>query len=1319
MATLALTAAGAALGGAVLPAGISVLGATLSGATIGSQIGALAGGYIDQALFGASGQARATSGPRLSDLKITTSTEGAAIPRLFGWSRLGGQVIWATDLEEESVTTVTGSSGSSKGMPSGSAAKRTDYRYYANFAVALCEGEITDIGRVWADGQEIDLGEHVWRLYYGTETQPPDGLIVAHEGADAAPAYRGVAYIVFEHMALEAFGNRIPQLSFEVFRSVDPFAKLVRGVVMIPGSGEFVYATDPVTRTLSRVSTEPENRHTLRGGTDWQVALDQLGRLLPNARSTSLVVSWFGNDLRAGACLVRPCVDSRDKTSEPLVWSVAGLDRASAPLVSTVDGKPAYGGTPSDSTVVAAIRDLKARGHKVVLNPFILMDIPADNALDDPYTGASQQPAYPWRGRITVDPAPGRAGSPDKSAGAATQIAKLVGTATSEHFAVSGDAVGYSGPAEWTFRRMVLHYAHLALAAGGVDGFLIGSEMRGLTQVRAGSETYPFVSALVTLAADVKAILGASTKVSYAADWSEYFGHQPADGSGDVHFHLDPLWASPAIDAIAIDCYWPLADWRDGDHLDRSAGARSVYDVDYLKSNLAAGEGYDWFYATPADRDAQLRTPITDGVADKPWVYRYKDVRSWWQNKHYDRAGGVESSSPTAWVPQSKPIWLTEIGCPAIDKGANQPNVFVDPKSSESFVPYHSSGERDDLMQHRYLRAVLEAFDPAHAGYLPNANPVSSVYGGRMIDLDNIHLYAWDARPYPAFPQNGAVWSDGENWRLGHWLTGRIAKQDLGAVIAALLEDYAFRDIDVSAVDGLVAGLVIERAMSAREALQPLELAYFLDAVESGDVVRFMHRGAEPPRVVLNLDDLVETKAGADLVQLTRAQETDLPAEARLSYAALESDYRQAVARSRRLVGAAGRISEAQLALVMDADQAIRTADTWLFETWAARERARFVLPPSALVLQPGDVVTLERGEQSRLFRITDVGEHGARDIDAIGVDPTVYAGGGGVVRPVPPSEGDKIGPILTTFLDLPLLASNAAEVTGYVAMAREPWPAGGAALYRSAEDANFTLASIVTRRATTGITLDPIEPGFEARVDRGRRIRVKLDTGMLVSTTPLNLLAGANAAAIEGTDGEWDVLQFQTASLIAPQIYELSSLLRGQAGTEHVMRAMIPAGARFVVLDGAVASVPLTLGDIGLPLSWRYGPAQRALGDASYRTMSQAFRGIGLRPLSPVHVRGSRSTGDLNITWIRRTRLGGDSWEAVEVPLAEASEAYEIDVLSGGTVVRTLSSIAPAVLYSADDQVTDFGTLPFSVTVRVYQISAVFGRGAPRQAII
>ena len=81
-------------------------------------------------------------------------------------------------------------------------------------------------------------------------------------------------------------------------------------------------------------------------------------------------------------------------------------------------------------------------------------------------------------------------------------------------------------------------------------------------------------------------------------------------------------------DAIGIDLYWPLSGWRDGStHADRLAGAASIYDLAYLTSSIFGGEGYDWYYASAADRAAQARSPITDGGAGKPWVFRFKDIR--------------------------------------------------------------------------------------------------------------------------------------------------------------------------------------------------------------------------------------------------------------------------------------------------------------------------------------------------------------------------------------------------------------------------------------------------------------------------------------------------------------------------------------------------------------------------------------------------------------------------------------------------------------------------------------------------------------------
>jgi hypothetical protein len=636
---------------------------------IGSSVGAVVDSWIVSSL--APGQR--FEGPRLDSLRITSSTEGAVIPRLYGRMRIGGNIIWATDFREETRTTRQG--GGKGGGPS---VRTTEYLYYASFAVALCDGPITGIGRVWADGKPMDLDVVTWRWYSGNETQQPDPFIAAKMGAGVTPAYRGTAYVVFEELPLERYGNRLPQVSFEVFRPLadpDTAEGLTRAVTLIPASGEFTYATQPIRKSAGGGATVAENLNALSETPDIVVALDRLQAMAPKVESVSLVVAWFGDDLRAGHCKVCPGVEVPEKATSPRSWSVNGVRRGSAYVVSTdAQGRPVYGGTPADFAVVQAIKEMKARGLRVTFYPFILMDVAPGNSLPNPYSdNASEigQPAFPWRGRITCSPAAGFAGSVDKTASAAAQVAALFGSAQISHFSVSGESVSWTGTSSDSgLRRMILHYAHLCKAAGGVDAFLIGSEMRGLTTIRSGAASYPAVQALRDLLADGRAILGPSAKLSYAADWSEYFGDQPQDGSGDVFFHLDPLWADANTDFIGIDNYMPLSDWRDGyEHHDAQAGWPAIYDRGYLQANIAGGEGFDWFYASPEDRAAQVRTPIADGAAGKPWVFRYEDLRAWWENQHFNRPGGVESATPTACVPQSKPIWFTELGCPAVDRG--------------------------------------------------------------------------------------------------------------------------------------------------------------------------------------------------------------------------------------------------------------------------------------------------------------------------------------------------------------------------------------------------------------------------------------------------------------------------------------------------------------------------------------------------------------------------------------------------------------------------------------------------------------------------
>ena len=1296
MATLVLSAAGQAVG--------SMFGGPLGG-MIGRAAGAIAGSFIDQALFGPG--PRKSEGPRLDDLRIMSSTEGSAIPRAWGRTRLSGQVIWATNLEE--VVSKRKEKTGAKGM-GGPTAKITEYSYFANFAVGLCEGPVDRIGRVWADGKEVDLSGATWRFHPGSETQDPDSLIVAKEGEDAAPAYRGLAYVVFERLALDRFGNRLPQLSFEVFRKLDDVEAMIPAVNIIPGTTEFGYDPSPVTRNAGWGETASENRHVAGAASDWSRAMDQLDATCPNLEAASLVVAWFGDDLRAGHCSVRPKVEIASKVTSPVSWRVAGIGRGAAQMVSTVEGRPAFGGTPSDASVVAAIRDLKERGRAVTFYPFLMMDVAQGNALPDPYTGGTGQPAYPWRGRITCDPTPGMPGSPDKTTGAAAEVAAFFGTAAVGDFAVSGSEVVYSGPVEWRYRRMVLHYAHLCAAAGGVEAFLIGSEMRGLTTLRSDASTYPAVAALVALAADVKAVLP-EAKVSYAADWSEYFGHQPTDGSGDVFFHLDPLWASANVDFVGIDNYMPLSDWRDGSlHLDALAGAPSIYDRAYLTANVAGGEGFDWFYASDADRALQVRTPITDGAYGKPWVFRYKDLKGWWENPHHDRPGGVEAGEPTAWAPRTKPIRFTEAGCPAIDKGTNRPNGFVDPQSDESALPWDSAGTRDDFMQRRYVETLLGywgAEDDAR-------NPVSDVYDGRMVDAARIFLWCWDARPWPAFPALTDVWSDGPKYRTGHWLNGRMGSTPLDALVRSVAETYGLADVETSSLEGVTDGFVIDRVASGRDALDPLAAVFSFDAVETGGRIVFRHRHAGMP-MALETDALVEEDPQRPLMTLERRQETDLPTAIRLGYQESDADYRHAAVEARKLDGTSIREEVIETACVLSQGAAQPLAEVLLHEAWAGRETASFALPPSLLALEPGDPVSLPHGHGRVRLRIEEAGDGRARKIRARTSEPSVYRAAAGPERADMVRAPPVFGPPRHLVLDLPMLTDDDNPHAPWIAVAARPWP-GEVAIYTD-EPGTPTLNCLMSAPAIMGETLDPLDRGPLGRIARGARLKVKLLLGTLASVSHVELLAGANAAALGDEETGFEVIQFEIATLVGPNTYELGGLLRGQAGSDPEMPEVRAAGAQFVMLDAAVTQLDLGVGAIGRALQGRAGPSRLDIADPAFASFSFAPKGLGLRPLSPAHLSVRREGDDLALRWIRRTRIGGDSWELAETPLGETDERYALDILDGGSVVRSVETTEPFFTYGAAEQASDFGAPLSTIRFRVAQLSRAFGRGAATEA--
>ncbi|KAJ56587.1 phage host specificity protein [Actibacterium mucosum KCTC 23349] len=1294
MATLILSAVGAAAGSAI---GGSVLG--VSSAVIGRAIGATLGRVIDQKLLGTGSQAVETG--RVDQFRLTGASEGRPIGQVMGRVRVSGQVIWSSRFLESSSTTDLG-----KGAP-----EVTEFSYSVSLAVALCEGEISRVGRIWADGLEVGRDGLNISVYNGSQDQLPDPRMEAIEGTGNVPAYRGLAYVVIEDLPLGKFGNRVPQFSFEVIRPVsgrDPnsenVAEMIEAVALIPGTGEYALATQPEHYGAGIGVNQSANVNSPSGKTDFLTSLDNLEGDLPNCGSALLVSCWFGDDLRIGNCTLRPKVEQNETYGEVTPWIVSGETRATAGVIPRVDDKPVYGGTPNDAAMIDAISTLRERGKDVVFYPFILMEQLEDNTLPDPYSVGVGQAVLPWRGRITSEKAPGVAGSPDGTQAAADAVADFMGAAQPSDFTQAGSTVIYTGPAEWSYRRFILHYANLCAMAGGVDAFCIGSEMRGMTQIRGTGGSFPAVEALIQLAADVRDILGQSTKITYAADWSEYFGYHPQDGSGDVYFHLDPLWADENIDVIGIDNYMPLSDWRDGfKHADADAGA--IHNLQYLKGNIEGGEGYDWYYDSIQARDAQRRTPITDEAHDEPWVFRYKDIRNWWRNPHHDRVAGSRQPTPTAWVPQSKPVWFTEYGCAAIEKGTNQPNKFLDPKSSESSLPHYSTGARDDTIQAQYLRAMNQYWnDPAN-------NPVSELTGAAMIDMSHAHVWAWDTRPYPYFPANTALWSDGENYARGHWLNGRATGQSLAAVVESICAASGVSDVDVSALFGVVRGYALEDINGARAALQPLMLAYGFDAVERDGKMIFANRDGKVDATVQ--PPLLVAAGGNDPdLELSRSPQAETAGRVRVNFVEADADFEG------RTVEAIFPDEESRLVTVSDLPLVLTQAEgrviseRWLAESRVARDRARFALPISRLNVGAGDVVEVQDGDETLLYRLDRVAHSTTRDVEAVRIEPEVYVPADAVEGAISLKPFVAPVPVFPQFLDLPLLTGQEVPHAPHIAVTATPWP-GTVSVLSAPQDSGYTLNTTVAQTSVIGTTETPLFRATPGLWDRGQPLRMRVYGGTLKPVSQDAVLNGANAMAIgDGSANNWEVFQFAEVTMVGDDTYEVSLRLRGQAGTDGVMPDVWPAGSTVVLLNGVPQQINLLLSERGLARNYRIGPAGRPFDDPSYVHTVEAFDGIGLRPYAPAHLRAtSDGAGGKSLSWIRRTRVDGDSWAGFDVPLGEATEAYQLRVRNGADqVVRTQSVLQPLFNYTAAMIAADGVTAPYAIEVA--QLSDSFGPG-------
>ncbi|MCZ2110983.1 MAG: phage tail protein, partial [Dehalococcoidia bacterium] len=401
-----------------------------------------------------------------------------------------------------------------------------------------------------------------------------------------------------------------------------------------------------------------------------------------------------------------------------------------------------------------------------------------------------------------------------------------------------------------------------------------------------------------------------------------------------------------------------------------------------------------------------------------------------------------------------------------------------------------------------------------------------------------------------------------------------------------------------------------------------------------------------------------------------------------------------------------------------------------LYDRWISRNTYQLSLPRKYFRLEPTDIINVPSVGPLRILNRKD--SDGVLTFDCVAEDTTLYSlAGVGASLPSVNSDVSQAGPTISKFLDIPLLRDIDDGPGFYIAAngyyagwsGCELWRStDGGASYVRTDTALLTGAAIGS--ALTALATAPTANVF----DEANSVDVQLINGTLSSATALEVLNGANAAYLAG-----EVIQFKTATLLDTNKYRLSGLRRARCGTEQYMSTHA-IGDTFVLLNtSSIGRVVHATADIGLERIYKTPSIGQLVADAAPQSLTSAS--VGQKCLSPVGLAAGRTANaswDISGKWIPRTRIGGEWRDGVDITMGEASEAYEVEIWTSGfaTLKRTITSVASGAgsvvtpgsrtfLYRSADQVTDFGSNQSTIYIKVYQLSAVTGRGFPAQGTL
>jgi hypothetical protein len=522
-------------------------------------------------------------------------------------------------------------------------------------------------------------------------------------------------------------------------------------------------------------------------------------------------------------------------------------------------------------------------------------------------------------------------------------------------------------------------------------------------------------------------------------------------------------------------------------------------------------------------------------------------------------------------------------------------------------------------------------------------------------------------------------------------------------------------DIDATGMVDSVIGFRVTASGNIRNALEPLRAAFPFDAYQSGYKIRFRSRGTGSV-VTIPIGHLI-----AD-TQLEESREMDsqLPQRVTVQYLDRDRDYDQNEQSEERLGAESVDEQSVSIQVVMTAAHAKQTAEKLLYLAWLERYNYRFKLPPIYSGLEPSDVITIaaEYTNYELLLASANPDSDGVISCAGVPSSAAIYtsaatADAGQQAQVAIPLSGASVAALL----DIPVVDETVQNAPGFVA-AITGYTGGwaGGTVVRSADDGQtWEDVQGFSDKCTFGYAQAPLGTHAGNLVQRGGSLIVSLLSGFVDGVTEAQMFGGSNTAAY-GAPGRWEIIRFQNAALNADGSYTLGTFWRCDKGTEWAT-GLHQSGDLFVLLnDPDNAFVGMSQDSIGQPRTYRAVTFDADIDSAS--DIAMTYTGVNLECLSPCHPSSSRD-GSANLTakWVRRTRAGGAWRDNVDASLGETSEAYEIDVMSGGTVKRTLTSSTQSVIYTAANQVTDFGSTQASITLCIYQLSSVVGRGYPLEA--